>query len=61
MHFRAKLIDAFINTVLPEEGFHCPSLSACVWCIWFTEYSGTHHFQGGNCGFCSGTLNVELI
>lgn len=45
MHFRADLIQAFINTVLPKEGFQCPSLSAWVCSIWLIEYSGTHPFQ----------------
>lgn len=43
MHFRAELIQAFINTALLKEGFRCPSLPACIWLI---EYSGTHPFQG---------------
>lgn len=64
MHFRAKLIQAFVNTVLWKEGFWCPSLPASYVCsIWLSGYSGTHPFQvwGWNCSFCDGSLSGELI
>lgn len=62
MRFCAELMQAFINAVLPKEGFWYPALSACVCSFLAYQVFWNPSFSAeGNWSFCGGTLNVELI